>query len=149
MKQRIYLDTSVISLHDDPRSPDRRAMTQEFWRRIAEFDASISDVTTREIADTPDPARRAQMLQLIDGLPVISSTQEAEQLARRYLDREILPEAAPDDALHVAIAVLSRQDALVSWNFKHLVNQRRRTAIDALNVSIGLPTISILPPPEL
>jgi len=54
-----------------------------------------------------------------------------------------------DDALHVAIAILTRQDVLVSWNFKHLVNQRRRAAIDALNISIGLPRIAILSPPEL
>jgi len=51
-------------------------------------------------------------------------TPEAEQLARRYLDAQIFPATVPDDALHVAIAILTRQDVLVSWNFKHLVNQR-------------------------
>jgi hypothetical protein len=149
VKQRIYLDTSVISLHDDPRSPDRRALTREFWRRLAEFDASISEVTTREIQDTADATRRDQMLRLIAGLTLLPVTPAAEQLARRYLDAAIFPRTVPDDALHVAIAVLSQQDVLVSWNFKHLVNQRRRAAIDALNFSSGLPTIAILPPPEL
>lgn len=55
----------------------------------------------------------------------------------------------PEDALHVAIAVLTRQDALISWNFKHLVNQRRRAAVQTLNLARGLPSIAILPPPEL
>lgn len=149
MKQRIYLDTSVISLHDDPRSPDRCALTREFWLRLSDFEASISEVTTREIQDTPDPARRDRMLRLIDGLAIQPVTAEADQLAARYLAAGIFPATVPDDALHVAIAVLSRHDVLVSWNFKHLVNQRRRAAIDALNLSIGLPTIAILPPPEL
>ena len=149
MKQRIYLDTSVISLHDDPRSPDRSALTREFWLRLAEFEPSISEVTTREIHETPDDARRKSMLRLIHGLPVHKLTPDAEQLARRYLDAQIFPATVPDDALHVAVAILTRQDVLVSWNFKHLVNQRRRAAIDALNISIGLPTIAILPPPEL
>lgn len=149
MKQRIYLDTSVISLHDDLRSPDRRALTREFWRRIPEFDASVSELTTRGIRDTPDPLRREQMLKLVDGLMIHPITPDADRLAKRYLDAAIFPSTVPEDALHVAIAVLSRQDILVSWNFKHLVNQRRRAAIDALNVGLGLPTIAILAPPEL
>ncbi|MBX3402532.1 MAG: type II toxin-antitoxin system VapC family toxin [Phycisphaeraceae bacterium] len=149
MKQRIYLDTSVISLHDDPRSPDRRALTREFWRRISDFEVSISEVTTREIEETPDAARREQMLRLVTGLPVLQVTPEAKALARRYLTTAIFPPKVVDDALHVAIAILSRQNILVSWNFKHLVNQRRRAAIDALNIGSGLPTIAILSPPEL
>lgn len=149
MKQRIYLDTSVISLHDDPRSPDRRALTREFWCRLSEFDVSISEMTTREVGDTLDTARRDQMLRLVSGLSILPVTPDADQLAQRYLDAGIFPATVPDDALHVAIAVLSRQDVLVFWNFKHLVNQRRRAAIDALNLSLALPTIAILPPPEL
>jgi predicted nucleic acid-binding protein len=143
------LDTSVISLHDDLRSPDRSALTREFWQRLSEFDASISEVTTREINDTTDTHRRAQMHRLVQQLEVHRVTPEAEHLASRYLSAGIFPPTVPDDALHVAIAVHSRQDVLVSWNFKHLVNQRRRAAIDALNLSLGLPTIAILPPPEL
>jgi len=61
----------------------------------------------------------------------------------------LYPLAMPDDALHVAIAVLARPDVLVAWNFKHPVNQRRRAAIDALNLSLGLPTIAALPPPDV
>lgn len=44
---------------------------------------------------------------------------------------------------------MARPDILVSWNFKHLVNQKHRGMIDALNVSLALPTIRILPPPDL
>lgn len=149
VKQRIYLDTSVISLHDDPRSPDRSALTREFWGRIHEFEASVSDVTLRELQATPDRERRDRMLRLVEPLRVIATVPEAEALARRYLAAGILPPSVPDDALHVAIAVLSRQDVLVSWNFKHLVNQRRRAAIRSLNAELGLPSIAILPPPEL
>lgn len=149
VKQRIYLDTSVISLYGDPRSPERSALTREFWRRIGEFDASVSEVTLRELHATADRDRREQMLRLVEPLPVIATIPEADALARRYLDAGILPPSVPDDALHVAIAVMARQDVLVSWNFKHLVNQRRRAAIVSLNAELGLPPIAILPPPEL
>lgn len=149
MKQRIYLDTSVLSALGDRRAPDRQALTAEFFGRLAEFDASASDLTRREIERIRFADRRAEVLGLLAGLSIIPVMPEAEALAEKYLASGIFPPAAPEDALHVAIAVLGRQDVLVSWNFKHLVNQRRRAAIASLNQSLGLRTPAILPPPEL
>ncbi len=149
MKQRIYLDTSVISILDDDRYPERRDMTREFWVRLGEFDASTSEAARREIHDTPSQARQVAMLAALEQLVVLPITVESEQLASRYVSAKIFPPAVADDALHVAIAVLTGQEVLVSWNFKHLVNQRRRAMIDSLNLSLGLPPIRILPPPEL
>ena len=53
------------------------------------------------------------------------------------------------DALHVAIAVATRQDILVSWNFRHLVNRRRRALVNEVNILTGYPSIEILAPPEV
>jgi predicted nucleic acid-binding protein len=149
MHSRLYLDTSVISLLDDDRSPERRDLTREFWARTSETELSISDVTIHEINGTLDPSRRSEMLARVARLSVLSVTPEANLLARRYLDAKIFPQSVPDDALHVAIAVLAARHAIVSWNFKHLVNQRRRAAIDSLNRSLGLPAIAIISPPEV
>ena len=54
-----------------------------------------------------------------------------------------------NDAIHVAAAVMTRQDVLLSWNFKHLVNRRRRGMVNQVNISKGLPTIEIVAPPEI
>ena len=54
-----------------------------------------------------------------------------------------------EDALHVAVAVVSRQDILVSWNFRHLVNRRRFAPINEVNIPMGYATIEILAPPEV
>ena len=54
-----------------------------------------------------------------------------------------------NDSLHVAAAVLSRQDVLISWNFRHLVNRRRCAQVNQVNVSRGLPTVEIVAPPEM
>ena len=51
--------------------------------------------------------------------------------------------------IRMAAAVLTRQDVLLSWNFKHLVNRRRRAQINDQNILLGLPTIEILAPPEI
>jgi predicted nucleic acid-binding protein len=149
MRLRVYLDTSVISVLDDDRSPERRDMTREFWARLSEFDASTSEATRREVLDTPAAERRDSMLASLGRLTILPVTAEAEALAAKYMAAGIFSQRVAEDALHVAVAVLARQDILVSWNFKHLVNQRRRGMIDALNLSLALPTIRILPPPEV
>jgi hypothetical protein len=71
------------------------------------------------------------------------------KLAASYLDAGTFTAATYNDALHVAVAVLMHQDVLLSWNFKHLVNRRRRAQINEKNISLGLPTIEIVAPPEL
>jgi len=45
--------------------------------------------------------------------------------------------------------VLTRQDVLLSRNFKHLVNRRRRAQVNEVNVSLSLPMIEVLAPPEI
>lgn len=149
MKQRIYLDTSVLSALGDARAPDRQQLTREFFDRIDDFEVSVSELTRDEIAQTRDAARREEILVLLAGLAMLPITDQARAIARAYLDAEIFPPSVPEDALHVGIAVSHRQDVIVSWNFKHLVNQRRRAAVQAVNASLGLPPIAIVPPPEL
>jgi hypothetical protein len=102
-----------------------------------------------EISATRDALRRDQMLAVLKQFVLHQISDEARSLAARYLDAGVIPASVPEDALHVAIAVLTRQDVLVSWNFKHLVNMRRRAAVVAMNASLGLPTIQIIAPPEL
>ena len=65
------------------------------------------------------------------------------------MDRGIFGPALRNDALHVAAAVVSRQDIPVSWNFKHLVNRRRRALVNEVNVVHGYPSIEIISPPEI
>ena len=149
MKQRVYLDTSVLSALGDARAPDRQSLTREFFDRMGEFEVSTSELTRTEIEQTPDAHRRNEMLDLLELMVIHAVTPECDVLARRYLAAGIFPSSVPEDALHVAVAVLTRQDVLISWNFKHLVNQRRRAAVDALNRSLGHSPLPIISPPEL
>lgn len=147
--QKCYLDTSVVSLLDDDRAADRRDLTREFWDRRSLLTLYVSEVTLREIRDTLDENRRNQMLARTTGLTVLTVTPEAERLADEYLLAAAFPRSVPDDALHVAVAVLNRMDVIISWNFEHLVNQRRRAEIITINHRLGLPGIAIISPPEV
>jgi predicted nucleic acid-binding protein len=149
MAQRIYIDTSVISALDDARAPDRQSLTREFFDRLREFDAATSELTRAEIERTRDPERRAQMLGVLGLVHVFAISEQAKTLADRYLVAGIFPATVPEDALHVAAAVVAGFDVIVSWNFKHLVNQRRRAAVAALTQSLGYRTPAIISPPEV
>jgi predicted nucleic acid-binding protein len=149
MRLRLYLDTSVISAYVDDRMPERRLATVEFWRRLPEFDASVSELTVTEIGATRDVGARRQMEELIAPCEVLPVDEEGQALAREYVRRGIFSPATVDDALHVAVALISRRDLLVSWNFRHLVNRRRRALVNEVSISLGYPTIEIIAPPEL
>jgi len=149
VRLRLYLDTSVISAYLDDRLPERMQETLDFWTRLIAFDVSISELTRAEIRDTADAHRQSRLFGLIQGFSVVEVDDEMRGLARRYLEHGVFPPSARDDALHVAIAVGSRQDILVSWNFRHLVNRRRRAMINEVNIAAGYPVIEIIAPPEV
>jgi hypothetical protein len=149
MKLRVYLDTTVLSAAEDARTPDRRDRTIEFFNRSAEFDLTTSELTRSEIAATPDITRKDQLLRRLNAISIIAITSQMHSLASEYVKNDIIPAAYEDDALHIAAAVLSAQEVLLSWNFRHMVNRRRRALVNQLNALQGLPAIEILTPPEL
>jgi len=108
-----------------------------------------SELAREELEQTLDPTRRSQLLTLLDGLTIYPLTDEIRHLAQQYLGAGVFTPLMLNDALHVAAAVLNRQDILLSWNFKHLVNRRRRARVNDINISLGLPTLEVLAPPEL
>ncbi len=89
------------------------------------------------------------MLSLIGQTTQMQVDSEARDLARLYVQRGLFTPSMYSDALHLAVSVLTRQDILVSWNFKHLVNRRQRARVAEANTILDLPSIEILSPPEL
>ena len=146
---RVYLDTSVFSAYEDDRVPERQAETRVFFARRSEFEVSTSELARRELERTPDPSRRDALLRLLDGLALHTITDPMRRLADQYVALGIFSSFDINDALHVAAAVLTRQDVLLSWNFKHLVNRRRRAMVNQTSVALGLPILDIVAPPEL
>ena len=53
------------------------------------------------------------------------------------------------DLRHLAVAVINGMDAVVSWNFKDIVNVRTRRAVHSINLRLGLSLIEIVSPEEV
>jgi predicted nucleic acid-binding protein len=149
LKLRIYLDTSIFSAYYDERSPERRAQTEDFWERVTAYDASTSVLAREELEKTPNAGRRRQLLRLLEGLTVHRVSADMRTLTEDYVRAGFFTRIMLSDAVHVAAAVLTRQDILLSWNFRHLVNRVRRAKVNEVNISLGLPTIEVIAPPEI
>ncbi len=78
-------------------------------------------------------------------------TEDAEgiRLFAEYEAARIVPRRYRNDLRHVAVATIARIDALVSWNFRHLVNLRTRREVHAVNLRRGYPLIEIVSPEEV
>jgi hypothetical protein len=70
-------------------------------------------------------------------------------LANEYVAARVIPVSSRGDARHVAIATLAGSDALVSWNFRHLVNLRRKRLVHSVNIRLGYPLIELVSPEEV
>jgi hypothetical protein len=116
---------------------------------LATLDAGTSELTRMEIAETPNAGLRTQLMALLDSVTVFPVSQEMHDLAQHYVAAGVFTLSMLNDAEHVAAAVLTGQDLMISWNFRHLVNRRRRAKIQEANTVLGLPILEIVSPPEV
>ncbi len=147
-KSTIYLDTSVMSALFDERAPERRILTEEFWERIQDYDAYISEITEKEM-EAASETLREKMTQMTKDFNILPITEEAEYLADKYIMEGVFPERYKNDALHVSVATVNGIMYILSWNFKHMVKVRTRRVVNLVNELEGYPSIEILAPPEL
>ena len=72
-----------------------------------------------------------------------------QELAKSYIDANVLGQASEGDALHVAAATVAGADLILSWNFKHIVNFDKIRGFNSVNVSQGYRSLTILSPFEV
>jgi hypothetical protein len=148
MKQRVYIDTSVIG----------GCFDEEFkeWSNRLFIDISkgqviavISDITYREIELAPKNVQDKLFSLPLDSIENILTYSEAEQLAENYIKAGAVSEKFYEDAIHIANATIHKADILVSWNFKHIVNIDRIRKYNAVNLMFGYSSIEIRTPREI
>ena len=146
---KIYLDTSVISALFDERNPERKALTEEFYSKIAIYTTYISELTIAEIERTPDQFLRDKMRQVIKKLSILEVNEAVEELAAEYTKYGAVPESYFEDAYHISVAVLNEMDYLLSWNFRHIVREKTRDIVRMVNTLRNLKHVEIITPGEL
>ena len=76
-------------------------------------------------------------------------TAEALGLVAKYEAVKILGARFRADMQHIALATIAEVDALVSWNFKHIVRLEKIRLFNAVNVESGYRVLSIRSPREV
>ena len=148
MAGRIYVDTSVIGGCEDE---EFRLHSQRLMNAFKHGDLQLvlSELTLLELASAPEPVRAVLEIVPDSHIEVVRLTPEADELARHYLAEGILPENMLADAQHIAMASIAGVDALVSWNFRHMVNLTRIRRYHEVNRKLGYSTIEIRSPREV
>jgi hypothetical protein len=148
MKQRIYVDTSVIGGCEDEEFSTWSIQLFDEFRKGLKI-AVVSDLTRQELEGAPESVKKI-LLSLPDAnVESVFLTQEAETLAQNYIHDGVVTDRHTADAQHIAIASVERVDVLVSWNFQQIVNLDRIRAFNSVNLRSGYPILEIRSPREV
>ena len=145
---RVYIDTSVIGGCFDQEfvGPSRALFALAAEGR---HDLVVSSVALAELASAPAEVRDFYDSLQHGTLEIVFLSEEAVRLHEAYLAHGVVGLASRDDAMHVAVATVSRCDIIVSWNFRHIVHYDKIRAYNAVNLLEGYSPIAIHSPQEV
>lgn len=148
MRQRIYIDTSVIGGYFDE---EFRETTRELFKRLEnnEIVFVVSDLLDLELLEAPQQVRELIEKYSADKFERVVLTADAIQLADAYITEKVVGKTSLEDCRHIALATINRVDVLASWNFKHIVNLDRIKGYNSVNLKLGYPMIEIRSPKDL
>ncbi|MDR9414688.1 MAG: PIN domain-containing protein [Gracilimonas sp.] len=148
MKQRVYIDTSVIGGYFDREFAKwSKKLFKEI--RLGNVIGVVSDITLDELAKAPK-----FVIENFNKLPkkhteVILSDKECYKLADEYVTEGAVTNKYYEDALHIALAIIDNVNVLASWNFKHIVNLERIRKYNSVNLKNGYQILEIRTPREI
>ena len=114
MKERLYLETSVISYYTARPSRDlillaHQEIARQFWEKaLNDFEVFISQAVIDEISKGDREVSERRMA-LIKGFSYLAINENVEKLAELYMSRLGLPTKAYSDAIHIANGVIIKQ----------------------------------------
>ncbi len=148
IKQRIYIDTSVIGgCFDSEFDKWSNYLISDFKNNL--FIPVVSEVTAAEISEAPEFVKTKYNELLGYNAELLEITEEAIFLSEACQNRRISPVKFFDDGLHIALATIARVDLLVSWNFKHIVHFDKIRLFNSVNIEMGYKQIEIYSPREV
>jgi hypothetical protein len=144
---RVYADTSVFGGTCDMIFEES---SNAFFEQVREgrFQLVVSGLVEKELRKAPEPVR-ALFEEFLPDMEVLGESEPALLLQTAYLDTGIVTPNWADDALHVALASVSECSVIVSWNFRHIVNLKRISLYNGVNMMHGYRAIEIRTPLEI
>lgn len=154
MKQKIYIETSIVSYYTARPSRDliiaaRQEITHEIWPTLKEeFDIYISALVIQE-ASHGDRIAAKKRMDALTGIPVLEIKNDVKDIALSLIRESAMPPNSQEDALHIAVASANGIEFLLTWNFSHINNAFTKTKITKTIESFGLISPVICSPEEI
>ena len=145
---RIYCDSSVIGGYFDTEfeADSRRFIDAVKKGRIVML---VSEVVVREILQAPEGVQNLLASMPTSSVERVALSKEVIELRNAYITAGILGARWIDDATHVAAATVARADAIVSWNFSHIVRLDKMKSYNQVNLINGYGILTIVSPREV
>ena len=119
------------------------------WAHRGELTILISEITLREMEGAPPEVKAILSDIPLDYLEFVPLTTEILALRDAYVRAGVVSPQWLNDAAHVAAATVARADAIVSWNFKHIVRLEKIRGYNEVNESLGYSSLAIITPREV
>ena len=153
MKRSVYIETTVVSYLTAWPSRDlvraaQQQITREWWELRGRYDLFVSELVLSEAA-AGDSAAVAARLAVVEDLPVLRISPEADALAEALVSELAIPPSALRDAVHVAVSAANGMQYLLTWNCRHLANLHQRSRIEQVCRDAGYVPPQIGTPNEL
>lgn len=147
MKQRIYIDTSVVGGFFDE---EFKETTISLFNKLKneEIKFVISDLLETELLNAPSHIGRLLLNYPTESFERVELTTEIMELADRYIYEKVVGKTSLADCRHIALATIYKVDLLVSWNFRHMVNLDRIKGYNSVNLNLGYKAIEIRTPKD-
>lgn len=145
---RIYADTSVIGGCLDVEFSSESSHFIEMVRQVRCI-LLLSEITVAELDKAPAAVQNILLSLPDEAVEKVELTEEILELRNEYMKANILGAEWLDDATHVAAATVARADAIVSWNFKHIVRLDKMKAYNQVNLMNGYGILTIISPREV
>jgi hypothetical protein len=154
MKPKVYLETTIVSYLTARPSRDlitaaHQHITQQWWHtQRTRFDLFVAPPVMQE-AQAGDPEAAARRLAALQGMPLLTLSEEATDLAQALIAPGPLPTNAVVDALHIAIAAVNGMHYRLTWNCTHIANAAIRSDIEDVCRAHGYEPPVLCTPEEL
>jgi len=130
----VYVETTVIGniagrIHPHLDVASRQRITREWWATAAARYRIVTSRLTLDECGEGDPSAATERLEILQGIPLLDESDDAEMLAQLLIDRKAVPASEPRDALHIATAAVHGVQFIATWNFKHILNPHLQAQI--------------------
>lgn len=148
-KLKIYLDTSVISHLQADDVHEKMAITNDLWEQIqtGRYKTCISEMVLQELSNCYEEKRQYLLEKIADiDFEFYKIGDDVNELAQKYIQAGAFTDKHLEDALHVACASVNTCNAVVSWNFKHIVKLTAILLVNGVNRQEGYMELEIVSP---